>query len=174
MTYKEQSQGLNEIQIDLLKIHQKNVADFLEGSEDKPMFLDTNDVIRSHQRWQKAVLESQKFDLFCKDQKIDMDSEIMISQKFTFNEMCDYVLGLIYQRTKVRGMLNLLQTMDENKIDITREEMIMVIEVLKNRKLIIYQTSHSDFRASITEEDGITFVETTSFTDPELPIVIPE
>ena len=173
MTYKEHSQGLNEIQIDLLKIHQKNVADFLDGSKDKAIFLDKDTVIRSYQRWKKAALESQQFDIYCKKENIDMNSEIMIGQKQTFDEMCDYVLGMIYYSTKERGMLNLLQAMKDVKIDVTREEMLMIVETLKEGKLIIAQTPHSDIRASITEK-GITFAETTSFIDSELPIVIPE
>jgi len=172
MTYQEQLNGLDEIQIMLLKKHQLGVKDFLDSSKNRTLFLDTGSIIRSYQRWQKAVNEYNGFFKFCQDQKIDMNSEISLGQKHTINELCDWILGILYSQ-KNEGMTNLMQTFKSNSVEINQEELIMLKNMIQMKKFAVFQTSHSDFRASITRE-GIDFAEKSSFVDPETPIVIPD
>lgn len=88
-----------------------------------------------------------------------------------FEEKKDFTLLILYKRTKERGMVSIIEAFQSEGEYLQYAELEQIQQILTKDRLAVFQQERGkDYRGQITDE-GVRFVENTSFSEPSKSIL---
>ncbi|MCU0442917.1 MAG: hypothetical protein MUE96_11010 [Bacteroidia bacterium] len=83
-----------------------------------------------------------------------------------FEEKKDFTLLILYKETKERGMVSIIEAFQSQGEYLQYAELEQIQQILTEGRLAVFQPERGkDYRGQITDE-GVRFVENTSFSEP--------
>lgn len=88
-----------------------------------------------------------------------------------FEEKKDFTLLILYRETRERGMVSIIEAFQSQGEYLQYAELEQIQHILTEDRLAVFQPERGkDYRGQITQE-GVSFVENTSFSEPEKSIL---